>query len=238
METMNTKYFCRIVDAMIGFNSKRPLNSTPLCLELPETSITAVLGCNGSGKSTLLRAILGEDVLLSGSVYFRDNFTPMDQWPLSELSKTVAYLPQEHAYSAGMRVNDLFNLTAPNASLSELRELLEKMSLEPLRDSQLGKISTGERQRVFLARAFLQKPKMLLLDEPTNHLDPKGREQFWTALLHENKNSCMQTILSTHDLQFVKMHCEWVIAMKNGAVLYSGPASDFWSHPSYANIYA
>ena len=94
-----------------------------------------------------------------------------------------------------------------------------------LSEKKLGKLSTGERQRLFLARALLQDPALLLLDEPTNHLDPSGVIEFWKRLMARKDGKTI--VVSTHDLSFVKSCAHEVIALEKGRVVFVGPKERF-----------
>lgn len=227
-------FFCEGENLILGFSKRLRLSKEPLHFKFPRRSITALIGPNGGGKSTLLRAILGESVLHSGSIYV--NGIPLSRLNAQGLSKEVAFVPQEHTYPGHLHLRDLLKLAflpamgmwrrLPETSLMNIEEMLENLRLKSLADRPLARLSTGERQRAFLARALLQRPKILLLDEPTNHLDPGGVKAFWTLLLEAREKSHFEVILSTHDLEFVKSHCQFYLAIREGIRVSSGVVAE------------
>ncbi|MBY0370560.1 ATP-binding cassette domain-containing protein, partial [bacterium] len=210
----------------------------PLDFKLEGTGICALLGRNGAGKSTLLKALVREGVQLRSGTLTLLGRSHSD-------TDGVAYVPQEAAYPPHLRLEDALALAflptlgwfkRLSAEQKEARSrVLEEMELADLRNRPLGALSSGERQRAFLARALLQRPKVLLLDEPTNHLDPEGREAFWEALAR----SCTagHALVSTHDLTFAKGHAQEICAFGEGKVLYAGSGMGFWSENLLEKVY-
>ncbi len=209
----------------------------PISLELPSGKVTALIGRNGAGKTTLLRAVLGERALASGDIRIGDS--SISSLSPRDFARSVAFVPQEHVYPADMKLADMLALaflprlgmlkSPSEKDLGEVTGMLHAFSLSKLAERPLKRLSTGERQRAFLARALLQQPKLLLLDEPTNHLDPAAVGAFWESLVAKRKELGFDVLVSTHDLGFVKKHCGWVCALEAGKVAYSGETSDFFS---------
>lgn len=228
METVS-KIF-RIEDLILGFN--RPIHDGPLNFSIPSGKLVAVLGLNGSGKSTLLSVLCGGSGRLSGNAYFGEDKTPIHKFSATKLAEVVAYVPQEHPYPAHFRGVDLMGMALlqrvgvwgrlPGKSDPEIRSLSEKLRIAELLEKNLGEMSAGERQRFFLARAILQKPKVLVLDEPTNHLDPNGVEKIWDSLNRVASAERLSVILSTHDLSFVERFSDHILALGKGGVQFQG----------------
>jgi len=195
----------------------------PLCdvvLEFPRGKLIALIGRNGAGKTTLLRALLGEPVLSTGKLSLPG----------------VAFVPQEHLYPPDLVVRGLLGLAflpklgwfrhLQPQDCAAIEEALVGFGLVPLADRSLKALSSGERQRVFLARAVLQQPKVLLLDEPTNHLDPAAVRGFWELLLEKRRGASFDVVASTHDLAFVQGHADWVCGLEKGRAVFSLAAGD------------
>lgn len=228
METVNSLF--KIQDLRIGF--ERPFHSTPLNFEIPRHRLTAVMGKNGSGKSTLLSSLCAGDGRLSGAIYIEGGSKSVHLMKPLELSELIAYVPQEHLFPSHFRVVDLLALarlktvglwgSMPGKEDAEIQKVASHLNLKDLLEKEMGSISSGERQRTFLARAILQKPKALILDEPTNHLDPKGIGDFWRMITTLLKAEEITVILSTHDLAFVEKYADYVIALEKGALLFNG----------------
>lgn len=228
-------------DARLAFSDAK------LAFAFPRGAITALIGHNGAGKTTLLRAILGEPVLRSGDIFIGPDCRSVRTMRPADFAREIAFVPQEHVYPPDLRLRDMLALALlPRLGMfgrrtpehdAEIERVIASFALEKLADRPLRRVSTGERQRAFLARALLQRPRLLLLDEPTNHLDPAAVAAFWETLLTKREELGFDVLASTHDLAFVEKHCAWVAALKNGALVYSGETSALWSSGKLADIF-
>ncbi|MCB0404168.1 MAG: ABC transporter ATP-binding protein [Bdellovibrionales bacterium] len=203
---------------------------------LPEGQFVALLGPNGIGKTTLLRTLIGEEKISSGSVKLFEK--PIGELSTKVLSTIISYVPQDHEYPLHLRVVDLMRYAflpttgwfdkLPLADDSRIQQILKNFALASLEQRTLGSLSTGERQRAFLARACLQNPRCLLLDEPTNHLDPGGVTRFWAQLRETHARAGFSVLMSTHELSMVNQYCDWVLAIGREGVAYCGESSGFF----------
>ena len=146
-------------------------------LEIPDGSLTALLGPSGSGKSTLLRIVAGLERPDSGEVRLAGE----DATRLAPQRRNVGFVFQHYAAFKHMTVRDnvAFALTIRKRPKQEIRarvdELLELVQLQGFADRYPSKLSGGQRQRMALARALAAKPGVLLLDEPFGALDARVR---------------------------------------------------------------
>lgn len=226
METLIAK----TAGLQIGYD-RLPLFSGPLTLAIPSGRSVALIGPNGSGKSTLLAALVGENRPLAGEV--RIDESPVAKLSPSELARLVAYVPQEPVFPPHLSVVETlktaflsemgFFSPISAASLARVEQALEIFSLGRLRNKPMGAVSAGERQRTFLARAFLQPARLIALDEPTNHLDPQATHVFAEGLKRARAVENKSIIFATHDLDLVEKTAEWAIALRNGGVFFQGP---------------
>jgi iron complex transport system ATP-binding protein len=235
---METLTYLRAEAIKLAPSTKNILTSTPFSFTLTSQKLVALVGPNGSGKTTFLKALLGEPVLKSGALYLMDHSSPVKDFSAKEISNIFAFVPQEHLFPFSHKLDDFLRLSflggaglfgkIPAENSPEILEVLQNFRLTQFAKRSLGSLSSGERQRAFLARALLQRPALLLLDEPTNHLDPGGVKQFWQVLVSEIRSRQLRVLLSTHDLSFVKAHCDWVIALKEGDLAFFGSKDDFF----------
>lgn len=237
MEATLIKKQLRAENLCIGFSKDEPINPDSWDFSIQENSVVALIGPNGSGKTTVLRAVLGENVLLNGGVYVDSFENPVHLWNCREVSKVFSYLPQEPSFDPYQTIlNHLQLAFIPELGLlrrggsayqERLNQVMGDFGLVKLQKKTLSELSTGERQRVFLARVLLQNSQIVLLDEPTNHLDPEGVEMFW-SLLKRNRGE-KTVLIATHDLAQIEKNCNQVLALSSGSLLFSGDVNEFRS---------
>ena len=206
-------------------------------LEIPDGSLTAVLGPSGSGKSTLLRIVAGLERPDSGEVLLAGE----DATRLTPQRRNVGFVFQHYAAFKHMTVRDnvAFALTIRKRPKQEIRErvdeLLDLVQLSGFADRYPSKLSGGQRQRMALARALAAKPRVLLLDEPFGALDARVRAELrdWLRRLHEEVH--VTTVFVTHDQEEAMEVADRVAVLDHGrleqvgapAELYDNPASEF-----------
>jgi sulfate transport system ATP-binding protein len=208
-----------------------------ISLEVPDGSLTALLGPSGSGKSTLLRVIAGLERPDSGTVQINGN----DATGLPPQKRGIGFVFQHYAAFKHMTVRDnvAFGLTVrklPKAQIREkVDELLGIVGLAGYQDRYPNQLSGGQRQRMALARALAVEPRVLLLDEPFGALDAKVRGELreWLRGLHERVP--VTTILVTHDQEEAMSVADRIVVMNEGRIeqvghpreLYDSPANQF-----------
>jgi sulfate/thiosulfate transport system ATP-binding protein len=203
-------------------------------IEVPDGSLTALLGPSGSGKSTLLRAIAGLERLDGGRVLING----ADATSRPPQKREVGFVFQHYAAFKHMTVFDnvAFGLkirkwTKPQVS-ERVHDLLRLVQLDGLADRYPSQLSGGQRQRMALARALAVEPQVLLLDEPFGALDAKVRKDLrtWLRRLHDEVH--VTTIFVTHDQEEAMDVAEQLVVMNEGRVEQSGAASDLYEHPA------
>ena len=206
-------------------------------LEIPDGSLTAVLGPSGSGKSTLLRIVAGLERPDSGEI----RLSGEDATRLAPQRRNVGFVFQHYAAFKHMTVRDNvgFALSIRKRPKAEIRErvdeLLELVQLSGFADRYPSQLSGGQRQRMALARALAAKPRVLLLDEPFGALDARVRAELrdWLRRLHEEVH--VTTVFVTHDQEEAMEVADRVAVFDHGrleqvgapAELYDNPASEF-----------
>lgn len=209
--------------------SGRPLLKD-FCLTLARAEFAGLIGPNGAGKTTLLRLLTGVIPPDSGRVLVggRDlsGLTPR------ECARTLAVVPQESRilfeYSVLEvvlmgRFAHLGMLGIESAKDVELaRRSLAEMGMESHASRLLNELSSGERQRVLIARALAQEPEILLLDEPTSFLDLKHRLQIYDILVRLNRGRGMAILIISHDLNLAARHCRLLWLMRGGKIVAQG----------------
>jgi sulfate transport system ATP-binding protein len=208
-----------------------------ISLEVPDGSLTALLGPSGSGKSTLLRVVAGLEGPDSGTV----EIDGQDATGVPPQRRGIGFVFQHYAAFKHMTVRDnvAFGLTVrklPKAQVGEkVGELLGIVGLSGYQDRYPNQLSGGQRQRMALARALAVEPRVLLLDEPFGALDAKVRTELreWLRVLHERVP--VTTILVTHDQEEAMSVADRIVVMNDGRIeqvghpreLYDAPANQF-----------
>jgi sulfate/thiosulfate transport system ATP-binding protein len=203
-------------------------------IDVPDGSLTALLGPSGSGKSTLLRAIAGLETLDGGRIAIDGE--DVSKKPTQK--REVGFVFQHYAAFKHMTVyeNVGFGLTIRKWSKPEIskrvHELLRLVQLDGLAERYPSQLSGGQRQRMALARALAVEPQVLLLDEPFGALDAKVRKDLrvWLRNLHDEMH--VTTIFVTHDQEEAMDVAEQLVVMNEGRVEQSGTAGDLYDHPA------
>ena len=206
-------------------------------LEVPDGSLTALLGPSGSGKSTLLRIIGGLESPDAGSVVVNGE----DQTSVPPQRRGIGFVFQHYAAFKHMTVRDnvAFGLTVrkrPKAEVaSRVDQLLEIVGLAGYQQRYPSQLSGGQRQRMALARALAVEPSVLLLDEPFGALDAKVRADLreWLRKLHDEVH--VTTLLVTHDQEEAMSIADQIAVMDHSRIeqvgspreLYDAPATPF-----------
>jgi sulfate transport system ATP-binding protein len=203
-------------------------------LEVPDGSLTALLGPSGSGKSTLLRIIGGLETADAGTVTIHGE----DVTNVTPQKRGIGFVFQHYAAFKHMSVRDNvgFGLKirkVPKAQIAaRVDELLSIVGLAGLADRYPNQLSGGQRQRMALARALAVEPKVLLLDEPFGALDAKVRAELreWLRRLHEEVH--VTTLLVTHDQEEAMSIADNIAVMDNARIMQVGNPRELYDRPA------
>ncbi len=199
-----------------------------LDLTVPEGSIVGFLGSNGAGKTTTLRILVGLGRASGGQAWVAGQEVALNSTPLQ---RNIGYLPDQPAFYGWMNaqeylsfVGDLFGIPKRD-TLRRTHELLELVDLSDAARRKIGGYSRGMKQRLGIAQALINQPKVLLMDEPTSALDPVGRMEVLETLLRL-KAQQMTVFLSTHILADAERVCDEVAIIDRGCLLVQASAEE------------
>ena len=172
------------------------------------SGVFGLLGTNGAGKTTLMRMLCGILQPTSGTI----TFDGMDV-------REEGYYPEFTAMDFLLYMAALKGLSKGTAK-RRANELLELVSLQDMGRKKIKTFSGGMKQRLGIAQALLNNPKLLILDEPTAGLDPKERVRFRNLIQQLGKDSIV--LLSTHIVSDIEHIADEVLMMKDGTLIYNG----------------
>lgn len=183
--------------------------------------VTGLLGANGAGKTTLMRLLCGILRPTSGTIQF-DNCDVNSE----EYRNLLGYLPQDFGYYPEFAGRDFLLYIAALKGLSgeeaktKTDALLRQVNLTDAADKKVKTYSGGMKQRLGIAQALLNDPKLIILDEPTAGLDPRERVHFRNLIADLGKSSIV--LLSTHIVSDVERVADRILMMRGGQIIWDG----------------
>ena len=193
-----------------------------LSMSIPENTIFGFLGKNGAGKTTTMKMILGFLKKDEGSIKVFGEEVSFGQ---SKTNRFIGYLPDVPEFYGYMTAKEYLNLCGAITGLSKneiINKSVELLELVGLRDvnKRISGYSRGMKQRLGIAQALLNSPKLLICDEPTSALDPLGRKEILDIILKIKDFTTV--IFSTHILSDVEAICDHVVVLDKGKNVLEG----------------
>ncbi|MBI3359238.1 MAG: metal ABC transporter ATP-binding protein [Nitrospirae bacterium] len=240
---MIEKSIIQAAHAVFSYANKIAL--TGITFQVAEGEFVGIIGPNGSGKTTLLKGILGLVPPVSGELHIFD--CACEKMRCHHRAK-IGYLPQK-----GM-VNSHYPITAgevalmgrygaiglfrspSNADKAIVLESLAAVGMETLSDFPFGALSAGQQQRVLIARALSQRPKILLLDEPTTGIDTPAQHQLIELVCHLHQQYRLTILFVTHDINMVSPVVDSLILLK-GRLFGKGAPSTLLTKEILSEVY-
>ncbi|QJC90070.1 Putative vitamin B12 transport system, ATPase component [Bacillus subtilis] len=217
-----------------GYGDSWLINNVSLTVEKGE--FLGILGPNGSGKTTLLHLLTGTLPAKEGSVYLAGK--PLADYKPKELAQIMAVLPQktDQAFTFTVKETVAFGRYPFQTGLFRqqtekdeaiVQEAMEQTGVAAFAGKSIRDLSGGEQQRVYLAQALAQQPRILFLDEPTNFLDLAYQKELLDLIKRLTRENGLAAVSVFHDLNTASLYCDELLFMKNGT---AGPKQK----PEYA----
>ena len=211
-----------IKNASFGYNKTILLNS--INLDISTGEFTCIIGSNGSGKSTILKTISKELTHLNGEIYLGCNHENNS----INIEKNISYLPaglqdplhvtvKELVNLSRFKVKNILNWKPSKIDITKVNNCLLKCDVKQFSNTLFTNLSSGEKQRVWLAFCMAQEKRFLLLDESLSNLDYQTRKIFFNMLKELSRND-IGVLLATHDLDMVEQFADQVILIKNNSL--------------------
>ncbi len=196
-------------------------------LQLKQGEIGILLGKNGSGKTTLFKNILGINKPNSGKIFFEGkNLLKM---PRQERARRIAYVPQDIQFGALTVFDSIlmgrvsyFGLKASHQDYVAVENIMKDMGLEAFAQRNVETLSGGERQKIAIARAMTQEPKLMIFDEPTGNLDIANEQLIMQEAKKLAREKNISILSSLHDLNQALSFGDKFFLLKDGVVKYAG----------------
>jgi len=203
-----------------------------------------IIGPNGAGKSTMLRILCGILEPQRGNVFIlNENIKDINQ---KSRAQKISFVPQETHFALNFLVEDVVllgrypYLSAFQRERKEDTEAVEHAlayaNVMEFRKRPINSLSSGERQRVVLARALAQQPKILLLDEPTSHLDLHHQYAIMQLLKKLNAEG-LSVVTVNHDLNLASLYCQRLLLMYEGTIYSEGTPQSLINNENLKHVY-
>lgn len=232
-----------IKDLKIGYDKKIIIEDLDLSIE--EGKVTSIIGPNGCGKSTLLKSIGRILKKEKGEVFLLDK--NMDNMKSKEIAEKLAILSQNPTAPSELKVEELVSYGRyPHRSNVNKLSRKDKEKIEwalkvtntlEFRERELSDLSGGQRQRVWLAMALAQETDILLLDEPTTFLDMSHQLEVLNIVNNLNEKHKCTIVMVLHDINHAAKYSDFIIAMKDGKILYKDEPNSIMNKEVLKNIY-
>ena len=224
-----------------SYSSSPILKGIDLALDLGE--VLSIVGPNGSGKSTLLKCI-NRILKTKGNTVFVDG-KDINKLNLKELSKIMGYVPQSSVSVFPFTVFDIVMMGrtpyihwSPSEQDYEIvAETLDFLGLSDLAMRHFNELSGGEQQKVIIARALAQQPKILLLDEPTSNLDIKHQLEILCILKDLAQSKHCSIIVAMHDLNMASRFSDKMLMLKKGCIFAVGAPEKVLTEENIEAVY-
>ncbi len=214
-----------------------------IMLDVSMGECLSIVGPNGAGKSTLVKCIIGLLLPQDGVIYIDGE--ELSKMKSSEIAKKVGYVPQSQSSIFPVKVFEMVLLgrsphilwASSEEDLLKVASAIRFMNIENLSMRQFNELSGGQQQKVIIARALAQEPKILLLDEPISNLDIKHQSEVMELVKELSTEYKITSIMVVHDLNIASRYSDKVAMMHNGQIHAYGKPEEVLTEENISNVY-
>jgi len=202
---------------------------------IAEGDFLGIIGPNGAGKSTLFHCMLGLRTQYDGTIKFFGQDIRDSRKYLSQ----VGFVPQKPVVDRNFpaTIREVLSMSQNSSDPKKVDEALQKVWMHELADRRIGDLSVGQQQRVFIAKALVNSPKILVLDEPVTGIDQYNQDLFFQILDELNTKEKISIIWASHDLDAVERLASKVACL-NKTLFFHGISEEFFSDDEMLKKYS
>jgi len=202
---------------------------------IAEGDFLGIIGPNGAGKSTLFHCMLGLRTQYDGTIKFFGQDIRDSRKYLSQ----VGFVPQKPVVDRNFpaTIREVLSMSQNSSDPKKVDEALQKVWMHELADRRIGDLSVGQQQRVFIAKALVNSPKILVLDEPVTGIDQYNQDLFFQILGELNTKEKISIIWASHDLDAVERLASKVACL-NKTLFFHGISEEFFSDDEMLKKYS
>ena len=219
-------------------------------LHILSGQLVNIIGTNGAGKTTLLKMLCGLLKPSSGTVLFDQiPIFSLSPWKRSNIKKQIGYIPQSAEYNSELpfTVREVVAMgrTSTKSLLTKLTQTdyvyvdqwIDRVGLAYQRDQTFRSLSGGEQQKVLIARAMVQNPKILMLDEPTSNLDFHWKLEI-SRFIHElQKQMSLTVLIISHEIASIPLNADRTVLLHKGKILADGESEEVLTSDTIQHVY-
>ena len=228
-------YHINVTNLVKSFDDQSVIKN--ISFKVKKNSIVGILGKNGAGKTTLLGMLLGLITPTKGDVYiFGKNLKFNKKEILSEVNFQSPYVDLPKKMTVEQNLTFYSRLYGVKNFNNVIETLANDLKINDLLKKNYGSLSAGQKTKINLCKALLNKPKLLLLDEPTASLDPETSIFIRNYLIEYQKKNSSSILITSHNLNEVQAMCSNIILLKSGEIVSQGNINQILKNYNYKTL--
>ena len=227
--------FINVLNLVKNFDDQSVIKN--ISFNVKKNSIVGILGKNGAGKTTLLGMLLGLITPTKGDIFiFGKNLKLNKKEILSEINFQSPYVDLPKKMTVEQNLTFYSRLYGVKKFNEVIENLVNDLKINDLIKKNYGSLSAGQKTKINLCKALLNKPKLLLLDEPTASLDPETSIFIRNYLLEYQKKNRSSILITSHNLSEVQAMCSNIILIKSGEIVSQGNIKQILKNYNYKTL--